>query len=144
MQWNKFFLSMCVFFAATLLPVQAYNQDNQYDYDRVYLPECDASSVLNNVMSRFHRKEARFWRTGLSVSHIEKVQETAWRPWDKKLIPRRYCSAVAVMSDGKKRRVSYSIRHRLGLLGMSWNVQSCISGLDYNYGYGAECRSARP
>ena len=40
---------------------------------------------------------------------LEDVHEIAYRPWQSNTIPRRYCSATAMVSDGKPRTVNYSI-----------------------------------
>src|SRR5262249_47943767 len=77
-------------------------------YDGV-LPPCDYSEALGRIQSRFAVKESRFWNSELHIVAFEKIRETAFRPWAAQNIPRRYCSAVAVTSDGVRRPVHYSI-----------------------------------
>lgn len=143
MPLSKILLGSFMLLTTAVSPVSAYEGEASYGRD-IRLPECDSFAVLGDIAAGFGHKERRFWDTGLSITGIEKIRETAWRPWSRNLIPRRFCTGIAIMSDGEKRAVTYSIRHRLGFLGMSWNVQWCVSGLDHNYGYGAECRAARP
>ena len=109
-----------------------------------HLPECYSPSVLNKISTRFGHKERTFWNSGLTIQYFEKIKEVAWRPWGRDFIPRRFCSGVAITSDGKKRRVDYSIREGLGFLSVTWNVQWCVTGVDRNLAYGSACRAARP
>ena len=53
------------------------------------------------------------------------------------------------MSDGRKRRIDYSVREGLSFLGASWGTEWCVAGLDREYAYaplvqaGATVRPAR-
>jgi hypothetical protein len=47
-------------------------------------------------------------------------------------------------SDQKAREMSYSIVEGGGPIGIGWGAEWCISGLDRNYAFGLDCRSARP
>ena len=67
-------------------------------YDGV-LPPCEAA--LDTIASRFATKEGRFWNSDLQILGFDKVRETAFRPWAPETVPRRYCSAVAMVSDGR-------------------------------------------
>src|ERR1039457_6370997 len=97
---------------ATLAPAYAANwlEETFYmsgpRYDGV-LPPCEAA--LGKIASRFAQKEGRFWNSDLQILGFERVQETAFRPWAADTIPRRFCSAVALVSDGHKHAVNYSI-----------------------------------
>src|SRR4029079_6604535 len=75
-------------------------------YDGV-LPPCDAA--LDRIASRFAQKEGRFWDSDLQILGFERVREIAFRPWAQQTIPRRFCSAVAHVSDGRQHAVYYSI-----------------------------------
>ncbi|HJZ21039.1 MAG TPA: hypothetical protein VJ226_08780, partial [Bradyrhizobium sp.] len=67
-----------------------------------------------------------------------------FRPWQSDNIPRRYCSADAMISDGKMRTVHYSIIEDGGFAGMGQGVEWCVTGLDRNWAYNPNCRSAQP
>ena len=54
------------------------------------------------------------------------------------------CSAVAVVSDGRKHRVNYWIGEDTGMIGMTWGVEWCVVGLDRNWAYNPRCKMARP
>jgi hypothetical protein len=72
------------------------------------------------------------------------VHQTAYRPWASNTIPRRFCNATALVSDGRKHRVSYWIGEDTGMIGASWGVTWCVNGLDRNWAYNPGCKMARP
>ncbi len=109
-----------------------------------HLPGCDDASVLGKISSAFARKEGRFWNSSAEIQWFEKIRDVAWRPWGYDMIPRRFCTAVAILSDGRKHRVDYSVRENLGFIGMTWGVEWCVAGYDRNRAYAPSCRAARP
>ena len=131
----------------TLAPAQAASwlEKNIYlsgpNYDGL-LPPCEAA--LDKIASRFAQKEGRFWNSDLQILEFERVQEIAYRPWAAGTIPRRFCSAVASVSDGRRHRVNYSIGEDTGMIGMTWGVEWCVVGLDRNWAYNPACKMARP
>jgi hypothetical protein len=110
-------------------------------YDGV-LPPCEAA--LDTIASRFATKESRFWNSELQIVSFERVRQTAFRPWASGTIPRRFCSATALVSDGHKHRVSYWIGEDTGMIGATWGVEWCVAGLDRNWAYNPACKMARP
>lgn len=114
-----------------------------YDGD---IPGCQDVAVLEKISSRFAEKEAKFWNTSLTIVKYDSIQRTAWRPYGVDFIPRRFCSAVATTSDGVRRKIDYSVRESLGIIGATWGIEMCVHGLDRNlaYAYSTACRMARP
>lgn len=112
-------------------------------YDRV-VPLCEEPGALGRIQARFAQKESRFWNSALQIVGFEKVRELAFHPWADATIPRRFCSATALVSDGIRRRVYYSIAEDLGMIGMTYGVEWCVVGLDRNWAYNPACRMARP
>jgi hypothetical protein len=110
-------------------------------YDGV-VPPCEAG--LDTIASRFATKEGRFWNSDLQILGFDKVRETAFRPWAENTIPRRFCSAVAAVSDGSTHAVYYSIGEDTGFIGATWGVSWCVTGLDRNWAYNPRCKMARP
>jgi hypothetical protein len=111
------------------------------NYDGV-LPPCEAA--LGRIAARFGEKESRFWNSDLQILDFERVRETAYRPWAAGTIPRRFCSAVALVSDGRKHAVNYWIGEDTGMIGASWGVEWCVVGLDRDWAYNPRCKMARP
>ena len=110
-------------------------------YDGV-LPACEAG--LDTIAARFAEKEGRFWNSDLQIQGFERVREIAFSPWAEGTIPRRFCSALALVSDGRKHAVYYSIGEDTGIIGSSWGVEWCVVGLDRNWAYNPRCKMARP
>jgi hypothetical protein len=112
-------------------------------YDAV-VPLCDDTFALWKIQSRFARKESWFWASTLEIVRFENVRETAFRPWADNSIPRRFCSARVLTSDGKWRPVYYSIIEGGGMIGAGWGVEWCVVGADRNWANNPACRMARP
>jgi hypothetical protein len=112
-------------------------------YDGI-LPPCDAPAALGKISARFVEKEAQYWQSNLSIVGFERVRETAFRPWAAHTIPRRFCSGIALMSDGRRQPVHYAIGEDTGMIGMTWGVEWCVVGLDRNWAYNPFCKMARP
>ncbi len=79
-----------------------------------------------------------------TITAYGRIHETAFRPWQSDNIPRRYCSADVMLSDGKLRNVHYSIIEDGGFAGFGQGVEWCVTGLDRNWAYNPGCKAARP
>ena len=108
------------------------------------IPGCQDPGVLSEIASRFAQKEAQFWNSSLTILGYERIRPVAWRPWGLDTIPRRFCTATATTSDGRKRRVDYLVQEDLGIIGATWGVVWCVSGLDRGRTYAPNCKMARP
>ncbi|MGO4711558.1 hypothetical protein AB4Z37_02750 [Bradyrhizobium sp. 2TAF24] len=106
------------------------------------VPGCE--SALDTISSRFSAKEGEFWNSGLQITGFANVREVAFRPWASNTIPRRFCSASAMLSDGHARQVHYSIIEDGGFAGYGPDVEWCVTGLDRNWAYNPACKAARP
>ena len=104
----------------------------------------DCESALGTITNQFWEKESTFWNSDLRITAYGQVRETAFRPRQSDNIPRRYCSAEAMISDGKVRTVHYSIIEDGGFAGYGQGVEWCVVGLDRNWAYSPRCRAARP
>jgi hypothetical protein len=104
--------------------------------------ECE--KALSTISSQFHEKESSFWNSSLTITGFGRIHETAFRPWQSDNIPRRYCSADVMTSDGKLRAVHYSIIEDGGFAGFGQGVEWCVTGLDRNWAYNPACKAARP
>lgn len=112
-------------------------------YDAV-LPGCDHPTALAKISAGFERKEGHFWNSTLRIEDFLSVRQVAARPWAVDTIPRRFCSGQVVTSDGKRRRINFSIIEDSGLVGASWGVEWCVVGVDRNWAYNPACRMALP
>lgn len=110
-------------------------------YDGI-VPPCEA--LLDKVSSRFAEKERTFWNSDLQITGFAHVREIAVQPWTDRNIPRRFCTAKAMISDGKPRTVNFSVIEDGGLASIGSGVEFCVVGLDRNWAYNPACRMARP
>jgi hypothetical protein len=127
--------------AASWLEMNFYLSGPRYEG---VLPPCDEDAALRKISSRFNEKENNFWNTDMRILGFDKIRETAFRPWAANTIPRRFCSAVVEVSDGRKHAIHYSIAEDTGMIGMTWGVEWCVVGLDRNWAYNPACKMARP
>ena len=108
------------------------------------LPPCDYPDALVKIASRFNQTENMYWAIDLRVVNFERIRETAFRPWAANTIPRRFCSGIVEVSDGRRHTIYYSIAEDTGMIGASWGIEWCIVGLDRNWAYNPACKIAGP
>ena len=127
--------------AASILEQNFWLSGPRYD---AVVPLCQAAGPLDKIQARFSEKEGWFWNSDLRILGFENVREIAFRPWVEGTIPRRFCTATAVISDGVRRKLNYSIGEDTGWLGVTWGVEWCVVGLDRNWAYAPGCKMALP
>lgn len=125
--------------AASLLEDNFYLSGPRYDG---HLPPCEVG--LDQIKGDFDVKERRFWNSDLKIVDFDRVQEVAFRPWAPDTIPRRFCEAIALTSDGVRRPVYYSIGEDTGFVGVTWGVEWCVVGVDRNWSHSPACKMAKP
>jgi len=110
-------------------------------YDGRVAP-CEAA--LGKISAQFQEKESTYWNSALRIMGYSRIHEIAYRPWQSDNIPRRYCTAEAMLNDGKPRPVYFSIIEDGGFASYSQGVEWCVVGLDRDWAYNPACRAARP
>jgi hypothetical protein len=108
------------------------------------VPLCEEHEPLKMIQRRFSTKEGKFWNSDLKIVGFEKIQEVSWEPWAPGTIPRRFCRASALISDGVRRPMYYSITEDGGMIGASYGVEFCVVGLDREWSYQPDCLRAKP
>ena len=103
---------------------------------------CEGS--LYKVAARFAEKESTFWNSTLQITAFQDIHEIAYQPWQSDSIPRRYCTGIAVISDGKPRKVNFSIIEDGGFASIGESIEFCVVGLDRNWAFNPACKMARP
>jgi hypothetical protein len=127
--------------AASWLEKNFWLSGPRYDH---YVPLCTDRGPLDKITSRFANKESDFWNSSLKITRFDDIREIAWEPWSDGTIPRRFCTAHVVVSDGKRHLINYSIIEDGGMIGSEYGVEWCVAGLDRNWAYNPSCRAARP
>jgi len=107
--------------------------------------------VLYTISHQFAQKESTYWNSDLHITGFADVREVSFRSWESpngayNAIPRRFCTASAMISDGRPRLVRYSIIEDgdFAGMGLTSGVEWCVVGLDRNWAYGRNCRAAMP
>jgi hypothetical protein len=100
--------------------------------------------ALGAISAQFAEKESKFWNSSLEITGFANVHEVAFRAWADNSIPRRFCTASAMLNDGRPRQVHYSIIEDGGFAGYNSGVEWCVVGLDRNWAYNPSCKAARP
>jgi hypothetical protein len=105
------------------------------------LPSCEAA--LGEIAYQFALKEGRFWNSDLRIVSFDKVHEVG-NTWAPDTVPRRFCRAVATITDGHEHVVNYWIGEDTSLAGGWPGVEWCVVGLDRNWAYNPRCKMALP
>lgn len=108
------------------------------------LPRCDDPAVLERIQSRFRDREAEFWSTGLAIVGFDDIREIGYRTNGLDHVPRRYCTARAIMIDRKIYPASFAIVEDAGIIGLGFGVDWCLTGLDRLYAFAPACKMAQP
>lgn len=108
------------------------------------LPVCDEAKVVAKVVNKFAYYDANVIGSGLAITNIGDIRETKVNVDGPSLIPRRYCDATAILSDGSRSEVVYLIEYQAGFASIYYGVQSCLPAYDPYRVYGAWCRSICP
>jgi hypothetical protein len=124
--------------AANMLELNFWLSGPRYDGA---LPSCEAG--LTAIASQFADKEQTYWNSGLAITGYSEIHETALRPWQSDNIPRRYCAGNAIMSDGKTRKLHYSVIEDGGFASFGHGVEFCIVGLDRDWAFNPACKAAK-
>jgi hypothetical protein len=125
--------------AASIFELNFWLSGPRYDGE---VPPCEAA--LDIISSRFAQKEGSYWNSNLTIQGYERVRQVAYRPWAPNTIPRRFCTGTALVSDGLKHTVHFSIGETTGHLGVGPGVEWCVVGLDRNMAFSPACKMARP
>jgi hypothetical protein len=134
-----FFAAMPAAQAASVIERGVWLSGPRYDGE---MGSC--GDALGAISSQFAEKESKFWNSSLEITGYADVHEIAFRPWAANSIPRRFCAANAMLSDGRARQVYYSVIEDGGFASFGSGVEWCVVGLDRNWAYNPACKAARP
>ena len=105
---------------------------------------CEDPSATGYIQGAFAAREAEYWHSDLQIIAVDEVREIGFRSNGLDYIPRRYCTARALLSNQKVRTISYAIVEAGGSIGFTDNVVWCVDGLDRNDAFAPACKMARP
>ena len=104
---------------------------------------CADPRVLNFIKRRFAWAEQYTWHRGFDIATIGNGRPSNHRFAEPGLVKRDFCTADAVMTDGRAHPVFYAIEHGLGFASIGMNVDFCVSGLDPWHVHDGDCRTVR-
>ena len=135
---------------ATTATLPAWSADyygaapTQQIYADALVPTCDDPKVLAEVEDQFEHGAVEMLQTGYVIQEFSDMAEKAYFPLSEdRPIERRYCQGEAMISDGQRRTVYYTVSHPLGYASIGWKAEGCVLGLDKWLIYGANCQSLR-
>ena len=109
------------------------------------IPACDFPKVESKIKKRFRRHtDPNVLERGLILEAFENISEARFDIGNPSPLARRYCQASAVFNDERSRKIYYFIEEQTGFVGIKWNVEFCVKGLDPWRVYDGWCRVARP
>jgi hypothetical protein len=108
------------------------------------LPDCADPAVLAKIQKKLAYGSPRVLGYHLAIEQFDHIRQKAVKAHGKSFIDRRYCSAKAWLSNGKKSEVVYLIESNQGFASIGWNVESCLPAYDRWRVYDGWCRSIRP
>ncbi|MDX5593936.1 cytoplasmic protein [Pseudovibrio sp. SPO723] len=129
----------------------APTQQDPTSDQRVYLslngdpriPRCDASSVQKAIKKQIAAAIPLYYNDR-RIDEIRHIHQSGYWLANPSPLARRYCNAEAVLTDGSHQRLYYQVTEHAGFLGISWNVNACLLGLDRWRVYDGNCRRVRP
>jgi capsid protein len=107
---------------------------------------CADRRFLNKIVDRF-RYQVRHVPNlpDVAILDFQRIRANLYEPKaERNPIPRQYCEADVVLSDGYTRNIWYLIEGGMGFAGIGDNVEFCVDGFDRWYVYNGRCRVLRP
>ena len=104
---------------------------------------CADARMLARITKRFAWAERHTWQRGYQIAAIEGpgLRHTLFN--GPSVIRHRHCRATALMTNGARRTLFYTISAGMGLASIGNGVDFCLAGLDPWRVHGAACRSLR-
>ncbi len=104
---------------------------------------CADARILARIAKRFAWAERNTWRRGYQIATIEgpRLRYTVFK--GPSLIRHRHCRAIALMTNGTRRTLFYTISAGMGLASIDHGVDFCLAGLDPWRVHGTACQSLR-
>jgi len=104
---------------------------------------CADLDVLASIMDRFAFAEKRTWHRGFIMASLGNGRSSNHPFYEPGLIRRDYCRADAVMTNGSRRNVFFTIEYGQGFASIGNHVDFCVAGLDPWHVHDDFCRTVR-
>ncbi len=130
---------MSVFLTTTRTPAHAASPGDAAADVRA----CADARMLARIAKRFAWAERNTWQRGYEIAAIEGPGLRYTVINGPSIIRHRHCRATALMTNGARRSLFYTISAGMGLASIGNGVDFCLAGLDSWRVHGAACRSLR-
>ncbi|MGA0533315.1 hypothetical protein [Hansschlegelia sp. KR7-227] len=108
------------------------------------LPSCADPRVHGTIAGYFARREREYWGSSLELTAFTRPTELGYASWGGEFIPRRFCSAHTVTTDGRRRQIYWVIAEGMAPGSVGPGFDWCVTGLDRHYAFAPDCKMARP
>jgi len=104
---------------------------------------CADARMLARISKRFAWAERNTWQRGYQIADIEapRLRYVVFK--GPSMIRHRHCRATALMTNGTRRTLFYTLSAGMGFASIGNGVDFCLAGLDPWRVHGAACRSLR-
>jgi hypothetical protein len=134
-----------VFLATAIAPANAADpgSGSAAANARADVRACADARMLARITKRFAWAERNTWQRGYQIAAIEhpRLRYTVFS--GPSMIRHRHCRASALMTNGVRRTVFYTVSAGMGFASIGHGVDFCLAGLDPWRVHGAACRSLR-
>ncbi|MDR3375410.1 MAG: hypothetical protein P4L98_16925 [Ancalomicrobiaceae bacterium] len=107
------------------------------------VPKCEEGVVLDTIRSKFGTADAGVLHKGLAIGGVDKIHQAYAGQNDPSPRLRRYCEARAELNDGKHAALYYLVEQTAGFVGVTWNVEFCLIGLEPWRVHDGRCHTVR-
>jgi ABC-type uncharacterized transport system permease subunit len=104
---------------------------------------CASPLVVSAVVSRFNWAERTTFKRGFNLAALSNPRANPDPVLNVGVIPKRYCMAEAMMSNGMRSTAYYVVLMGQGLASIGNGLDFCIIGLDPWRVYDGACRTVR-
>ncbi|MDN2564999.1 hypothetical protein N1F89_02095 [Aquibium sp. A9E412] len=108
--------------------------------------DCAEPRVLGRIERNFRHQVTHVPHLpDVAILDFRGIHEQRGRPYTAGVspVPRLYCGATVLLSDGRERPIWYMIEYGLGFASLGNNVEFCVSGFDRWNVYNGHCRVLR-
>ncbi|MDR3496528.1 MAG: hypothetical protein P4L82_18160 [Ancalomicrobiaceae bacterium] len=107
------------------------------------VPKCEEGIVLDTIRSKFGTADAAILHRGLAIATVDRIHQAYEGQNDPSPVYRRYCEARAELNDGKHTALYYLVEQDAGFVGVTWNVEYCMIGLEPWRVHDGRCHTVR-
>ena len=136
-------LLMAALLAAANAPANAAGSGDAAANMAADVKACANARTLTRITERFAWAERNTWQRGYEIAAVKdpRLRYSVFN--GPSMIRHRHCRATAIMTNGARRTLFYTVSAGMGFASIGHGVDFCLAGLDPWHVHGAACRSLR-